>query len=42
MREVEIRIAPEDIEDQKILSEDIGKAARLSPTKLKEYRVIRR
>ena len=42
MQEVEIRIAPEDYEDQKLLSRDLAKAARIAPTRLKEYRVLRR
>jgi len=42
MQEVEIRIAPEDYEDQKLLSGDLAKAARIAPSKLKEYRILRR
>src|SRR6187402_2690964 len=42
MQEIEIRIAPEDYEDQKLLSSDLAKAARIAPTKVKEYRIIRR
>jgi len=42
MQEVEIRIAPEDYEDQKLLTGDLAKAARISPSRVKEYRILRR
>jgi uncharacterized protein len=42
MHEVEIRIAPEDYEDQKLLSGDLAKAARIPLAKLKDFRIIRR
>jgi uncharacterized protein len=42
MREVEIRIAPEDIDDQKLLAEDLARAAKLAPSKIKDYRILRR
>ncbi len=42
MQEVEIRIAPEDFEDQKLLSGDLAKAAKIAPSRLKGYRIMRR
>lgn len=42
MQEVEIRIAPEDYEDQKLLMGDLAKAARIAPPRLKEFRILRR
>lgn len=42
MREVEIRIAPEDAGDENILKETIAKAARINLNEVKGYRIIRR
>ena len=42
MHEVEIRIAPEDYEDQKLLTGDLAKAARLTASRVKEFRILRR
>ena len=42
MQEVEIRIAPEDYEDQKLLTGDLAKAAKITPSRIKEFRILRR
>ena len=42
MQEVEIRIAPEDYEDQKLLTGDLAKAAKIAPSRIKEFRILRR
>ncbi len=42
MREVEIRIAPEDYEDPALLKEDLSRAAKIIPSRTKDFRVIRR
>ena len=42
MQEVEIRIAPEDFENPLLLKNDLAKAARLTPSRLHDFRIIRR
>ncbi len=42
MQEVEIRIAPEDLEDKKLLTEDLAKATKLAASKIKDFKIIRR
>src|SRR5687767_2498308 len=42
MREVEIKIAPEDAGDETILKEAIAKAARVPLKDVKDFRIIRR
>lgn len=42
MREVEIRIAPEDFEDTKLLLGDLAKAAGLASSRVKAFRILRR
>jgi uncharacterized FAD-dependent dehydrogenase len=42
MREVEIRIAPEDFEDRKLLLGDIAKVAGFAPSRIKDFRIIKR
>ncbi len=42
MREVAFRIAPEDLDDHQIMMDLMGRAARMSPTRIKDFRVIRR
>src|SRR6187402_461796 len=42
MREVDIRIAPEDFEDRKLLVADIAKAAGMAASKVKEFRILKR
>lgn len=42
MREVDLRIAPEDFEDRKLLVGDIAKAAGMAASKVKEFRILKR
>ena len=40
MQEVEIRIAPEDYEDQKLLTGDLAKAAKIAPSRIKNCMIL--
>ncbi|HEX5111864.1 MAG TPA: FAD-binding protein, partial [Saprospiraceae bacterium] len=42
MREIEIRISPQDLEDQKALHNHIAKAVRVSADQLPAFRIIRK
>ena len=42
MREVEFRIAPEDFEDKNLLTGDIAKAYGTSPSKIRDFRILKR
>lgn len=42
MREVDIKIAPEDLENESLIKERIAKAAKLSISEIKEFKFLRR
>lgn len=42
MQEVEIRIAPEDYTDPNLLKSDLAKAAGMAPSRIKDFRILRR
>src|SRR5687768_7107920 len=42
MREVEIKLAPEDIDDESIIRQSISKAAKIPVNDIKDYRLTRR
>ncbi|MEO5905216.1 MAG: hypothetical protein ABIQ11_00710, partial [Saprospiraceae bacterium] len=42
MKEVEIKMAPEDIGDQSFIKEEIGKAAKIQPKEIFDFKVVRR